>query len=300
MSQTKFGALLFGSAGDFISSFEDEKIVSHMTAGLDHNDFQTHTCAINLGFALNCSENDSILPNVSDNYSLAVRNVDLNSIDQSPENVLEQTCSYHLNKEINTDDTDCEENKKLVNYLIKEFSQAPDCRIILPLLWNSKSKHLLAQNFYLSKKILNSNLQRNLKNANNLQLIDNSIKELENLKIIERIPNLEQFMIENPTCCFLPHTSILKPNNETTKVRTVFMSNLADKNKGNFSNNKCLLAGPCINQKLTTSLILLRFDKKLLCFDIVKAFCQILLPESDQNKLLFCGIKMSLKATMTS
>ena len=46
-------------------------------------------------------------------------------------------------------------------------------------------------------------------------------------------------------------------------------------------------AGPFINQKLTIAMMLLRFNPKLLCFDFKKAFLQIQLIESDQNKLLF-------------
>ena len=67
------------------------------------------------------------------------------------------------------------------------------------------------------------------------------------------------------------------------------MSNLAEKSSTprNLSHNQCLYSGPCINQKLTTALIHLRFDDKLLVFDIKKAFLQILLQENDQNKLLF-------------
>ena len=67
------------------------------------------------------------------------------------------------------------------------------------------------------------------------------------------------------------------------------MSNLYDKNSVDpkISHNMAMHSGPNLNQKLTTSLMLLRFDKNLLCFDLKKAFCQISLPESDQSKLLF-------------
>ena len=48
-----------------------------------------------------------------------------------------------------------------------------------------------------------------------------------------------------------------------------------------------MLPGPCLNSKLLTSLMLLRFDKLLLTFDIKKAFLNIELYEEDQNRLLF-------------
>ena len=52
-----------------------------------------------------------------------------------------------------------------------------------------------------------------------------------------------------------------------------------------------MYSGPCLNQKLTVALILLRFDLKLLCFDVKKAFLNIELDEIDQSKLLFLWFK---------
>ena len=42
-----------------------------------------------------------------------------------------------------------------------------------------------------------------------------------------------------------------------------------------------------LNKKNSTSIIKLRFDKKLICFDLVKAFNQIELYPVDQNRLCF-------------
>ena len=58
-------------------------------------------------------------------------------------------------------------------------------------------------------------------------------------------------------------------------------------------------AGPCINQKLSTALLLLRFDSHLLCFDLKKAFQQIALNETDQSKLLFFWFKNVSKGDFT-
>ena len=48
-----------------------------------------------------------------------------------------------------------------------------------------------------------------------------------------------------------------------------------------------MFSGPNLNHKLTTALIFLRLESKLVCTDIRKAFCQIDLSTEDQNKLLF-------------
>ena len=146
----------------------------------------------------------------------------------------------------------------------------------------------------MSKLILKSNLKKLLKNEDYLQLVDETFKEQTKMGIIERVENVEQFMFENPDCSFLPHMAVLKPNRATTKCRVVYLSNLyeIDKSKpATVSHNMAILPGPSLNQKLSTALIHNRFDEKLLCFDLVKAFNQINLNESDQRKTLFLWYK---------
>ena len=52
--------------------------------------------------------------------------------------------------------------------------------------------------------------------------IDEVFKTQEMSGIIEKIDNLNQFMIENPQCSFLSFMGIFRPRKETTKVRSVF------------------------------------------------------------------------------
>ena len=87
---------------------------------------------------------------------------------------------------------------------------------------------------------------------------------------------------------------VFRLNRETTKARTVYLSNLVEKtNDGcrTVSHNQAMYSGPALNQKLSTALMHLRFDDKLLCFDLEKAFNMISLKECDQNKLLFFWYK---------
>lgn len=69
-----------------------------------------------------------------------------------------------------------------------------------------------------------------------------------------------------------------------------FFSNLFEKNSYQqltVSHNMAILPGPNLNKKISTCLLQLRFDKKLICFDLEKAFLQIALNSVDQNRLLF-------------
>lgn len=81
-----------------------------------------------------------------------------------------------------------------------------------------------------------------------------------------------------------------KFDKETSKVRIVYLSNVAGKDPNKpitLSNNQCMLAGPCLKCRISTSLINLRFGKYLLCFVLVKAFLQISLKSLDSLKLCF-------------
>ena len=57
------------------------------------------------------------------------------------------------------------------------------------------------------------------------------------------------------------------------------------------SHNQAICAGPCLNKKLSTSVLQLRFNEKLLCFDLKKAFLMTELSPSDQSRLLFYWYK---------
>jgi len=107
--------------------------------------------------------------------------------------------------------------------------------------------------------------------------------------VIEKITNLTEFMQDHPECSFLPHMGVFRMQHESTKCRVVFLSNLAEKNVDGtaVSHNKAILPGPNLNHKITTAVLMNRFDKLLVTFDIKKAFLNIRLPERDQNRLLF-------------
>ena len=161
----------------------------------------------------------------------------------------------------------------------------------MPLIWNTKVDHLLGTNRNLALQILKSNFKKLSRDGKDrLKMIDQNFKEQRELGIIEKIGDLDKFLEENPRHSFLAHMAVFKPDRDTTKCRVVYLSNLCEKDPSKavtLSHNQAMLSGPCLNQKITTALLHLRFDTKLLCFDVRKAFLNIGLTELDSNKLLF-------------
>ena len=209
---------------------------------------------------------------------------------------LEEKCSDMLNVDTETSREDSVElNDKLIDYLLNSYTRDETGRLIMPLLWNGKVKHLLPRNYFLARNILFSTLKKHGKNDVHMQLMHDNISELEEAGIIEKIQNLEDFLEKNPTSSFLANMPIFRLKKESTKCRIVFLSNLCEKPTNGIptvSHNQSMHSGPCLNQKLSTSLMLLRFGCKLLVFDLKKAFCQIGLQENDMNKLLFLWVKL--------
>ncbi|XP_068228287.1 uncharacterized protein [Palaemon carinicauda] len=230
-------------------------------------------------------------------------NVIRSGLDKATDDVLATICNkyIHLDNEV-YDLENSELHDQLVKYCLDHTIQNEEGRLVMPLLWNAKVSHMLGRNFHLAKVILESNLKKLKRNPSHLQLMNEALKEQERVGIIERIPNLDQFVHEHPEHSFLPHMGVFKLNRETTKCRVVFLSNLCERNstKGQtISHNQAIHAGPCLNQKLSSSLLHLRFDKLLVCFDLCKAFNQIALSDVDANRLCFLWYKNVEKGDFT-
>ena len=196
---------------------------------------------------------------------------------------------------LNVDDRqyDCsvsEANQKMIEFVLNNTVREESGRLRMPLMWKTSNSHLLGQNLNLSKSILKTNLNKLRKNPEHLKLADNVFKEQLELGIIEKIPNMNQFLTEHPESSFLAHMCVFKLDRATTKCRVVYLSNLCEKDASKpltVSHNQAIESGPNLNQKLTTSLTHLRFGSKLCCFDIRKAFNNINLSDADANRLLF-------------
>ena len=215
--------------------------------------------------------------------------ISCDNLQEAAEDVLDSQCSMYLGTDSSGVESNVELNNKLANHVYDNTSRTEDGRLIMPLMWNSSVQHLLGNNENLSKQILKSNYKKLSKDNEKLLLTDKVFKEQEELGIIERIDNFEQYKTENPQYSFLPHMSVFRMNKESTKCRVVYLSNLTEVNPelpSTVSHNQAILSGPKMNQKLSSALLLLRFDRYLLIYDLVKAFLMIGMNEADQSRLL--------------
>ena len=200
---------------------------------------------------------------------------------------LDEKCKEILDYDSSGEEKSSRENENLIASTLSSMERLDNGRLLVKLPWRSENKHLLGHNFQLSKQILLSNL-RKFKDNDNLLMIDKAFKEQVTIGAIEKIPNLDKFLLEHPEAAFLAHMPIFKLDRDTTKCRNVYLSNVTgkDSNKAiTLNNNQCMLAGPCLNNKICTNFMQLRFGKSLLCFDLVKAFLSIALQKSDSVKL---------------
>ena len=179
-------------------------------------------------------------------------------------------------------------NVELCDFMIENATRDKVTgRLMLPLPWNPGVKHMIGDNYSLSKTILDHNIRKLKRDRAKLQQYHEVIVKQEDEGIIERITNLDDFRREYPTgLCFLPHNGVFRPGHQSTKCRIVFLSNL-NGTPNKLSHNQASLPGPNLNHKLTTALTLLRFDNFLITFDLKQAFLQLLVRPEDTLKLLF-------------
>ena len=273
--KTKFGVLLVGDVNSMCTDL----------VHLPHNTSKTFSFAANINIgSRSISQNTSKSP-VDDDYDLCANGNDT-PISKLSEIDLDNSCDSLLSKDVPMGESDVD--KEQLEYLLENCYRTCDGRQVIPILWNEKVKHLLSNNFNLAKAMLMSCLKKFSDDKEKLVMIEDNFKDLESQNIIEKVDS-EKMMSADVS--FLPHMTIFKPHKETSKARTVFLSNLCEKNTGKISHNQAMFSGPCLNQKLTTALTHLRFNPKLLVFDIKKAFLQIELPEEDKDKLLFLWFK---------
>ena len=214
------------------------------------------------------------------------------SFDQSTtvigDDYLDDACKNTLNICNHVDDpTETDTNVNLTDFVLENTTYDENNRLKMPLLWNPKNQHLLAKNYNLASKVLESNLRKLQKDENKLKMYDAVIREQVDLGIVQRINCLDNFLLEHPEASFLCHQGIFKMSRESTKCRVVFMSNMHEKFKNGISHNMAILGGPNICSKISTAVILNRFNKFMLIFDIQKAFLSISLYEEDQSRLCF-------------
>ena len=278
-SETSAGVILKGDINELLNNLNNLDCIQ--TTGF-------------LGYSHVSDDSSAELSDTNPDYNVLNSQGEIieSELERAAESILDKECNLYLNKEEYVDDSSVDLNNQLINYVLNNTVREENGRIRMPLLWNPQVSHYLGKNFNLSKAILKS-LTKKLDHAK-LKQIDEVFRNQENLGIIEKVPNVESFMQDHPESSFLPYMGIFRPDRDTTKVRIVFLSNLCEKDNtrpATVSHNQALYAGPSLNQKLSSSILHLRFDKYLLVFDIAKAFNNIVLNDIDSNRLLFLWYK---------
>lgn len=204
---------------------------------------------------------------------------------------LTKVCYELLNyDEISISDV-TDKDQKIINRTIEKCDRAEDGRLILPALWNESILNLLPNNYNMVEKILFSTLKKLKRNPSDLAEYDAIIKTQLNDGIIERAGELCDLK-HSLNHSFLAHNAVFRRNVETTKCRIVYLSNLCErKSEGMLSHNQVSLPGPQLNSKIVMAITLLRFNKYLLLYDIVKAFHMLRLRSEDSDKMLFLWFK---------
>lgn len=302
-SSTPAGVMLVGKVRDmglnskFLPTFEIEIKVKTLTDASDCEEIPVVSLD-DLGLynhsSLQCySEQEDMIETLGKFAVLNDRGEIVESeLQKATNDALEIRCSDALGYDKETYQEDSVEiNNKAINHVLRNTTRNKEGHLVMPLVWNNKVDHLLGRNQNLAKAILNSNFKKlSRKNGEYMRMVDQVFKEQKDLGIIEKIENLDSFLEQNPNHSFLAHMAVFKPERDTTKTRVVFLSNICEKNLNQavtLSHNQTMLSGPSLNQKLSTTLLHLRFDSKLLCFDIKKAFLNICLSSQDSKKLLF-------------
>ncbi len=216
---------------------------------------------------------------------------DLDSIDLATHIELNRKYGELLNINQSTpEDEEIISQSEITNFILSESYQDSENRHIMAIPWISRFKNRLKSNEGLAKQVLKSILKKYSKQPDLLLKTDEVFKKQLGTNIIELVPNLDEYKQDYPNYSFLSHFPLFKDDRLTTKVRIIYMANLAEKNKDGsigLSINNAIHPGFCYNSKIATAFCFNRFDKYLLCYDISKAFHQMGITLENSSKFLF-------------
>ena len=148
----------------------------------------------------------------------------------------------------------------------------------------------MKSNEKLAYKVLQSVKHKHAGKDNVLERTDEVFKEQLESGMIERVCDFGSFKDKYKGYSFVSHFPLVKEDRQTTKVRVVYMANLAEKNldgsKG-LSLNQCVHPGFTKGLKIADSFTLMRLDRYLMTFDISKAYNRLFISEENSSKFLF-------------
>lgn len=222
------------------------------------------------------------------NYSL----IENDSLLLGDNECLEFECEKLLNYENSSADNVKfdDMNLEILNSTLNKIVRRENGRLEVPIVWNAKTYQFLGNNYNISFKILMSVKKKLADRPDHLKLMNDVIAEQFDSGVITQITNLQSY-VKSTNCSFLGTMPIFKLKRDTTKCRIVLLSNVTERVNGGISHNTAMRSGPCLNRKLITSLLQLRFDTHVLVFDLVKAFLQLCIPEVDTHRMCFLWFK---------
>ncbi|XP_064107413.1 uncharacterized protein LOC135216209 [Macrobrachium nipponense] len=208
---------------------------------------------------------------------------------------LDHNCKIFINME-EENSIECvtnETEQEVTDFILCNISRDSERHYVVPIPWLTRYKDLLGSNEGLAFKVLCS-LKKKYMNSNVLKRVDEVFQSQIDLGIIEKVEDFEEYKRKFPKYFFISHSPVIKEERDTTKVRVIYMANLAEKrpdgSKG-ISLNQCIHPGYNKNFKISDALTMMRFDKFVFGFDISKAFHRLAIDDENSSKFLFYWFK---------
>ncbi len=217
---------------------------------------------------------------------------------------LNHKCDHilNLNQSIPIDEQ-LQSEKEVTKFVMDNSTQDPSTgRFTMAIPWIGRFKNSLKSNEKLARQVLHSVHKKYSNDLNVLKSTDDVFKKQIEMNMIEIIHDLDQYKNIYPRCSFLSHFPLVKNDRLTSKVRVIYMANLAEKNvdgSPGVSLNQTVHPGFCKNAKIATAFSFARFNKNLLCFDISKAYHQLAISEDNSSKFLFFWFRNVNKSDFT-
>ena len=208
---------------------------------------------------------------------------------------LDENCRIFINmeNECPIEEINIVTEQEVTDFILNNTSKNDEGHYIMPIPWFSRYKDLVGHNEKLAYKILMSVKNKYLK-TDVLSRIDEVFQSQIDSGIIEKINDFSDFKQRFPSYSFISHSPVIKEDRDTTKVRVIYMANLAEKqsdgSKG-ISLNQSIHPGFNKNFKISDALTMMRFDKYLFGFDISKAFHRLSISDENSSKFLFYWFK---------
>ena len=237
--------------------------------------------------SVNVSAQDIIDEFIDYDYSENTISYD-NLLTIADDNELDSICDRFLSVDtINETDENLMTELELNEFIYDNSYKDSSGMHIMAIPWISRNKQCLSKNEYLALKVMENVVQK-YKSTDILTRIDEVFKSQIDQGMIEKLDNFIEFKENNPDFSFLSHFPVVKEDRATSKVRVVYMANLAEKRKNAaMSLNQCIHPGFNKTPKIADALMQLKFDQTLLTFDISKAYHRLGMSDENSAHFLF-------------